>query len=294
MKKLTYPKAVRQAWINDRSLPISVDAPLAEVIGITAKILGKKVPRRGGDDSRSAAQSTVDRRSAPRRRFAADDRRWRYFRGHLLPALSESMIDLYAGIGGAPEGVLAAAALCCLGGGMQAKIWPRDEAERKSLVEAGWGDRLNTTFRSLDLARQGNPVHRHRHLRESASQGCGSARSYRDHPFDFNARQKRHRALFDHRAQSGVKNDPFAFGRRRARSLMSTPAPVLEAIRRLLEEHGVAFQEKRHPPTLTSEESAAARGRATGSGGEGAAAENRRNDFDCSCCVPIESSIPGR
>ncbi len=38
-------------------------------------------------------------------------------------------------------------------GGMQAKIWPRDEAERKSLVEAGWGDRLNTTFRSLDLAR---------------------------------------------------------------------------------------------------------------------------------------------
>ena len=40
MKKLTYPKAVRKAWINDRSLPINIDAPLAEVIGITAKILG--------------------------------------------------------------------------------------------------------------------------------------------------------------------------------------------------------------------------------------------------------------
>ena len=41
---------------------------------------------------------------------------------------------------------------------------------------------------------------------------------------------------------------------------MSTPAPVLEAIRRLLTKHGVAFQEKHHAPTLTSEESAAARG----------------------------------
>src|SRR5262249_47764436 len=55
------------------------------------------------------------------------------------------------------EGVLAAAALCCLGGGMQAKISPRDEAEKQSLVAAGWGDRLDMRFRSLDLAR-GNEI----------------------------------------------------------------------------------------------------------------------------------------
>src|SRR5205814_6124880 len=71
----------------------------------------------------------------------------------LAPALSESIIDLFVGIGGAPEGVLTAAALCCLGGGMQAKIWPRDDAERRSLIDAGWGDRLDTVFRSKDLAR---------------------------------------------------------------------------------------------------------------------------------------------
>jgi fructose-1,6-bisphosphatase II len=53
--------------------------------------------------------------------------------------------------------VLAAAALRCLGGGMQAKIWPRDEAERRSLLEAGWGDRLDTIYRSKDLAR-GNEI----------------------------------------------------------------------------------------------------------------------------------------
>jgi fructose-1,6-bisphosphatase II len=152
MKKLTYPKAVRQAWINDRSLPINIDAPLADVIGITAKILGKQVR-----DvvvmilDRPRNQPLIDevRRVGASLRMIVDGD----ISAALAPALSESMIDLYAGIGGAPEGVLAAAALCCLGGGMQAKIWPRDEAERKSLVEAGWGDRLNATFRSLDLAR---------------------------------------------------------------------------------------------------------------------------------------------
>jgi fructose-1,6-bisphosphatase II len=75
----------------------------------------------------------------------------------LAPALRRSNVDLYAGIGGAPEGVLAAAALRCLGGGMQAQIWPRDEAERRSLTETGWGARLDTVYRSRDLAR-GNDI----------------------------------------------------------------------------------------------------------------------------------------
>ena len=46
----------------------------------------------------------------------------------LAPAMHTSSIDLYTGIGGAPEGVLAAAGLRWLGGGMRGKIWPRDEA----------------------------------------------------------------------------------------------------------------------------------------------------------------------
>ncbi|MFN9939894.1 MAG: fructose-bisphosphatase class II, partial [bacterium] len=40
---------------------------------------------------------------------------------------------------------------------MQAKIWPREEAERQKLIEIGWGDRLNTIFRSRDLA-QGDEI----------------------------------------------------------------------------------------------------------------------------------------
>ncbi len=38
-------------------------------------------------------------------------------------------IDVLMGIGGAPEAVLAACAIKCVGGGMQARLWPRDAAE---------------------------------------------------------------------------------------------------------------------------------------------------------------------
>jgi fructose-1,6-bisphosphatase II len=147
---------VRKAWINDRSLPININAPLADVIGVTAKILGKNVR----DVTvmildRPRNQNLIDevRRVGASLRMIGDGD----ISAALAPALSESIIDLYAGIGGAPEAVLAAAALRCLGGGMQAKIWPRDDAERESLIAAGWQDRLNTRFRSLELAR-GNEI----------------------------------------------------------------------------------------------------------------------------------------
>jgi fructose-1,6-bisphosphatase II len=41
------------------------------------------------------------------------------------------------GIGGTPEGVISAAALKCVGGGIQGRLWPRDDDERRQLVEAG-------------------------------------------------------------------------------------------------------------------------------------------------------------
>ncbi len=41
------------------------------------------------------------------------------------------------GIGGTPEGVISAAALKCVGGGIQGKLWPRNDEERQALVDAG-------------------------------------------------------------------------------------------------------------------------------------------------------------
>jgi fructose-1,6-bisphosphatase II len=49
-----------------------------------------------------------------------------------------SGIDLLYGIGGTPEGVIAAAALKCLGGAIQGRLHPRDDGERAALVDAGY------------------------------------------------------------------------------------------------------------------------------------------------------------
>lgn len=52
-------------------------------------------------------------------------------------AIEDTGVDMLVGIGGAPEGVLAAAALKCLGGEMQARLWPENDAERKRAEEMG-------------------------------------------------------------------------------------------------------------------------------------------------------------
>ena len=56
------------------------------------------------------------------------------------------------GIGGSPEAVLAAAAIKCLGGDMQCRMWPRDEKERKRLVADGYEKDLDRVFPADDLA----------------------------------------------------------------------------------------------------------------------------------------------
>jgi fructose-1,6-bisphosphatase II len=57
-----------------------------------------------------------------------------------------SGIDLLIGIGGTPEGVIAAAALKCLGGAIQGRLAPRNDEERSSLAEANYDvDKVLTT-----------------------------------------------------------------------------------------------------------------------------------------------------
>ncbi len=51
--------------------------------------------------------------------------------------LPETDVDILMGIGGTTEGVLTAAAIRCIGGGMQGKPWPRDEKEKQAAIEKG-------------------------------------------------------------------------------------------------------------------------------------------------------------
>jgi fructose-1,6-bisphosphatase II len=61
--------------------------------------------------------------------------------GDVAPAIAAAQagtgVDMLYGVGGTPEGVISAAALKCVGGGIQARLWPRNEEERTQLVEAG-------------------------------------------------------------------------------------------------------------------------------------------------------------
>ena len=66
--------------------------------------------------------------------------------GALRTAWGPSGVDVLFGIGGTPEGVIAACALKCLGGEMQGRLWPRNEEERNAAVEMGYDlDRVLTT-----------------------------------------------------------------------------------------------------------------------------------------------------
>jgi fructose-1,6-bisphosphatase II len=57
--------------------------------------------------------------------------------GAISAAREGSETDVLMGIGGTPEGITAACALKCMGGAIQAKLWPRDDAEREKAVAAG-------------------------------------------------------------------------------------------------------------------------------------------------------------
>ncbi len=57
--------------------------------------------------------------------------------GAIMAARPDTGIDLMLGVGGTPEGIIAACALKCLGGVIQGKLAPKDDAERRKALDAG-------------------------------------------------------------------------------------------------------------------------------------------------------------
>ncbi len=61
--------------------------------------------------------------------------------GDVAPAIAAAQpgtsVDVLYGIGGTPEGVISAAALKCVGGGIQGRLWPRNDEERARLLAEG-------------------------------------------------------------------------------------------------------------------------------------------------------------
>lgn len=57
--------------------------------------------------------------------------------GAIAAARPGTGVDLLVGIGGTPEGIITAVAMKCLGGVIQGRLWPTDDAERERAVDAG-------------------------------------------------------------------------------------------------------------------------------------------------------------
>ncbi len=151
-EKLAYGPRVRIQMIKSGVTSVKLEAPIEENFEIVAKALNTPIRELTVtmlDRPRHEALVQRIRKIGARLRMIGDGD----VAGAIAPSLPDSGTDLYCGVGGSPEAVLAAAALRCLGGEMQVKMWPRDDDERKKLIKAGHEDELNKVFYAEDLAR---------------------------------------------------------------------------------------------------------------------------------------------
>jgi fructose-1,6-bisphosphatase II len=118
---------------------IDIDAPVSENIGAIAEAMGRK-----------PSEITVAVLDRDRHEGLIEEIRGTGARIHIRPegdltpaiavGLREGVLHAVIGIGGAPEGVLAAAVLKCLGGEMQARMWPTQRSQVEQLKEYGLDD----------------------------------------------------------------------------------------------------------------------------------------------------------
>jgi len=74
--------------------------------------------------------------------------------GAIATSWPDAGVDVLIGIGGTPEGVIAAAALKCMGGEIQGQLWPRNDTERDAAIEQGFD--LDAVLGTNDLVRGDN------------------------------------------------------------------------------------------------------------------------------------------
>jgi fructose-1,6-bisphosphatase II len=147
--KIAYGPAVAEALQGegDRCL---LDLPLPELLSFAAGALGKHV--------RDLVVMTLDRprhadlikgvrKAGAGLRMISDGD----ITAAVAPSLPGSGVDLYIGAGGSPEAVLTAAALKCLGGDMQVRMWFHEEAHRAAVAAQVAPEDLERVWRVNDL-----------------------------------------------------------------------------------------------------------------------------------------------
>ncbi len=149
-EKLAYGPAVKEAIAATRIPPLTLDMNFAEVMTYAAAALKKRIADLVVvmlDRPRNQKYLEIVRQQGAALRLIADGD----IAAAVAPALPDSGVDLYVGIGGSPEGILTAAALKALSGDMLLRMWPRDEAERKELLQTVSAEQIARQYASNDL-----------------------------------------------------------------------------------------------------------------------------------------------
>jgi fructose-1,6-bisphosphatase II len=116
---------------------VDLDAPVADNLKAVARALGEDV------DDVTAVILDRDRHDDLVREVREAGARIRLIpdgdvAGAISVADASSGANVLFGIGGTPEGVIAACALKALGGEIQGRLWPRDDAERQAAIDQGY------------------------------------------------------------------------------------------------------------------------------------------------------------
>ena len=152
--------------VKSSGATVSIDAPLVHNLKAIAQALDKRVSDlaavvldrpRHEQTIRSLRESGCGIRLIPDGDVAAA----------IAPCLPNSGVDLYVGIGGSPEAVLAASAIKCLGGELLCRMFPKDDQEKRRL---DGGPRLPTSRFQENLVGRGDGQRRSHHLRRHGHQ----------------------------------------------------------------------------------------------------------------------------
>jgi fructose-1,6-bisphosphatase II len=150
VEKIAYGPQVAREIRKERVPPINLDIPFAQTLVIAATALRKRISELVIvmlDRPRNQKYLDVVRKEGASLRMIADGD----IAAAVAPSLPDSGVDLYVGIGGAPEGILTASALKALDGEIQLRMWPRDAAERDELMASTGEEALNRIYFTNDL-----------------------------------------------------------------------------------------------------------------------------------------------
>ena len=129
---------------------VDIRLPVAENIALVAKAKGVRVSDITVcvlDRPRHAKLVKEIREAGARIKFITDGD----VAGSIIAARPGTGVDMLMGIGGTPEGIISACAMKCLGGVIQAKLWPTSDFERERATGAGL--ELDVVLDTNDLVR---------------------------------------------------------------------------------------------------------------------------------------------